>query len=89
MSIDIGDTLEDAVIGKTIRCLLEDGYRIEMSDLDGGGLYLYAAPDGTDIKEPQHWVKFVRGNGADVISDYSKNLEQVIKEANEFALLFQ
>lgn len=79
--------LESAIIGAAIMALINNGFRVEVSDRDGGGLFIYAAPDGG--ARPQggyaHWILLVPGNGADVISDYSINLETVLQPVNDFA----
>lgn len=46
--------LEDAIIGMAITALVDDGYRIEISDQDGGGLFVYATEDGW-----KHWLRLV------------------------------
>lgn len=83
--------LEDAIIGKLVGTLIDDGFRLEMSDQDGGGLFLYAVEDGGEKPEGgyTHWVRLVLGNGTDVIVDYTTNLEDTLKPINEFAKLFQ
>lgn len=83
--------LEDAIIGKVITALVDEGFRLEMSDQDGGGLFVYAAPDGGEKPDEgyNYWVRLVLGNGADVISDHTVNLETVLKPVNEFAAQFQ
>ena len=85
------DILEDAIVGRTLMVLIREGFRVEMSDQDGGGLFAYAAPDGG--KKPktgyEYWVRFVPGNGADVISDYTTNLEELLAPVNLFAAQFQ
>lgn len=82
--------LEDAIVGKVIGALIDDGYRLEVSDQDGGGLFVYAAEDGGEKPKAgyQFWVRLVLGNGADVISDYTANLEETLKPVNEFAAQF-
>lgn len=83
--------LEDAIIGKVLSALVEDGYRVEASDQDGGGFFLYAAEDGGSKPRDgyKHWVRLVLGNGADVIVDYTTSLEATIKPAQDFAAQFQ
>lgn len=58
---------------------------------DGGGLFVYSAAEGG--KKPQngfdYWVRCTPGNGADFISDYTTNLEQVLAPVNVFARQFQ
>lgn len=85
--------LEDAIIGKLVTALIDDGYRVEMCDQDGGGLYVYAAAlDENDGIKPRdgfrYWVRLTPGNGSDVISDYTTNLESVLKPINEFVKKF-
>ena len=84
MSARWNQVLEDMALGKVCRLLTEEGFRVEISDQDGGGLFVYAykgeeKPEGGFT----HWVKLVPGNGADFISDYSTNLEDTIAPANE------
>jgi hypothetical protein len=85
------EILEDAIIGKTLMALVDDGYRVEVSDQDGGGLFIYAAEDGGEKPEDGYkfWVRLVPGNGADVIVDYTTNLENTLKPANDFAAQFR
>lgn len=82
--------LEEAIIGRLIGTLIDEGYRLEISDQDGGGLFVYAVPDGGEKPEGgyTHWVRLVLGNGADVITDYSTNLEADLKPVNTFAAMF-
>ena len=89
--IDMNEIIEEAIIGKVAMALVGDGYRIEMSDLDGGGLFVYAAPDGGHRPKGgyNYWVRLVPGNGADVIVDYTTNLETTIKPVNDFAEQFR
>lgn len=86
--------LEDAIMGKLIGALVDDGYRVQVSDQDGGGLFVYAMPDGKEFPRATsgaicHWAKLVPGNGPDMISDYSTNLEKTLKPVNEFAAQYQ
>lgn len=88
---DWNQILEDAIVGKLIAALIDDGFRLEISDQDGGdGLFVYAVREGS--KKPkdgfEFWVKLVPGNGADVISDFTTNLETVIAPVNAFAAQF-
>lgn len=89
--MDWNQLLEDAIVGKVFMALIEDGYRVEASDQDGGGLHLYAAEDGGEKPRGgyKHWVKLMPGNGADVIVDYTVSLENTIKPVNDFAAQFQ
>ena len=81
--------LEDAILGKIVNALVTNGFRVEVSDQDGGGLYVYAAAG--DGQKPDdgydYWVRLVPGNGSSYISDYSTNLESVLKPVNAFAEL--
>lgn len=94
MMEDWTQILEDAIVGKVVSALIDDGYRVEMCDQDGGGLFVYAASlEENDGRKPRggfrYWVKLIPGNGADVISDYSTNLENALKPVNEFAAKYQ
>lgn len=89
--IDWNQIIEDAIIGKLLVTLVDGGFRVQMSDQDGGGLFVYAAEDGGEMPKGgyNYWVRLVAGNGADVISDYTTNLETVLKPVNDFAKQFQ
>ena len=89
--MNIKQLLEDAILGKIINELVEHGFRVEVSDADGGGLYVYAAADGGEKPHDgwNHWVRLVPGNGVDYISDYSVNLEGVLKAVNTFTESFE
>ena len=84
------DILENAIIGKVMIDLIGEGFRLEMSDQDGGGLFIYAVPDGGEKPATgyEYWVKLQPGNGADVVTDYTTNLETVLQPANKFAASF-
>src|SRR5882757_7118446 len=79
--------LEDAIVGKLIAALVDADYRIDISDHDGGGLFVYAAANGGNKPRSGYvfWVRLEPGNGADVIVDYTTNLESVIAPVNAFA----
>lgn len=83
--------LEDAIVGKVVSALIDDGFRIEMSDQDGGGLFVYAVESGGEkpMDGYNYWVRLVPGNGTDVIVDYTTNLEKTLKPVNDFAEQFQ
>ena len=83
--------LEDAIIGKAIGALIDNGFRVELCDQDGGGLFAYCVPDAGEKPEGgfQYWVRFVPGNGADVLVDYTTNLETALEPVNAFAAKFQ
>ena len=82
--------LEDAIIGKLITTLIDNNFKVEVGYY-AVGLFVYAAEDGDS--EPKdgykYWIMLVPGNGCDVISDYTTNLEAIIKPVNDFAATFQ
>ena len=82
--------LEDAIFGRVLTCLLDHGFRVEVSDQDGGGLFFYAATNGGMKPKTgySHWVRFAPGRGPNVISDYTVNLEAVIRPALDLANLY-
>jgi len=88
---DWNQILEDAIIGKLVTTLIDEGFRIEMSDQDGGGLFVYACENGGKMPKGgfKYWARLVPGNGADVIVDHTMNLETVLKPVNDFAAQFQ
>lgn len=86
------DIIEDAIIGRLVARLVELDFRVQLSDTDGGGLYLYAMPDGAEFPVEggyDYWVRLVQGNGASVISDFSLNLEAILEPVNNFAAAFE
>lgn len=74
--------LAPAVIGVLVTSLIDDGWRIEFSNMDGGGLHIYGAPNGEPIPEPGeviYWAKLQPTNDApDVIVDYSTQIEWMV-----------
>jgi hypothetical protein len=78
---------ERQIIGELILNLIEHGFRIEVSESDGGGLFVYAAPDGGEKPKDgySYWVRLVEGNGCDIISDFSTSTERYIKGALDLA----
>lgn len=78
--------LEDAILGRVVGSMLDNRFRVVVSDQDGGGLYVYGIPDNGE-KPPEDgysfWVVLVPGNGIDMISDYSVNLQKIISPALE------
>lgn len=91
MSNKWSDLLEDVIVGKVVMRLLEEGFRLEISDQDGGGLFVYAAAmGGTKPKGGyEYWVRLVPGNGPDMIVDYTTNLETILKPAHEFSAQYR
>lgn len=78
--------LEAVLIGKVVEALTGQGYQVHFSDHDGDGMFAYASTDGRKPRDGYAlWVKLVPGNGVDVISDYTTNLEGVMKPINDFA----
>lgn len=79
---------EDAILGRIVTVLVEDGFRVELSDQDGGGLHVYASPDNGDITVDgaYHWLRLTPGNdeACGFITDYSVNLEETLKPVFEF-----
>lgn len=78
---------ERQIIGELVLNLIDNGFRVEISDSDGGGLFVYAAPDGGEKPEGgyEYWVRLVEGNGCDIISDFSTRTERYIKGALDLA----
>lgn len=82
--------LEDAIVGKIVAALIDDGFRIEISDQDGVGLFIYAAANGG--RKPKggfnYLIRLTPGNGVDVIADYTTNLEKTLEPVFKFQHLF-
>lgn len=84
--IKITQLIEDAILGKIIAAMLDAGYRIEISDQDGGGLMIYGSADDADkLAGYAYWVRLTPGNGVGIIADYSMNLDPVLAPVNAFA----
>jgi hypothetical protein len=83
--------IERAVIGELVLDLTEQGFRVELCSLDGGGLHLYAAEDGGNKPDDgwKFWIRLQPGNGADVIVDYSVNFEDRLKSAISLGEILQ
>lgn len=80
------DILEHAIVGKLVETLIDEGYRVELSDQDAGGLFCYAWQDERpSAGKFTRWVRLVPGFGADVIADFTTNLEATLDEVNKFA----
>lgn len=91
--INLNQLIREAVIGRLVMALVEEGYRVELSDQDGGGLHLYAAPDGGQIAdgECRRWIKLVPDNAPEAIfSDWStaRGWEKTFKPVMDFASMF-
>jgi len=74
----LSDELEDIIVGKLLRALNDNDYRAEI-ETDG---YIGVFDSMTDNKVG--FIKLVAGNGSEIISDYSTNLEEVLKPVQEF-----
>lgn len=85
MNLNWNQILEDAIVGKLIATLVDESFRVEISDQDGGGLFVYAYDGDRRPAKFDHWVRLVPGNGPDVIVDYTTNLEDTLKSVNAFA----
>lgn len=83
--------LIDSALGRLIGTLIEDGFRVELSDQDGGGLYLYAYPDNGNCPKTgaEYWIRLEPSNSPEsFIVDYTTNLESVIRSVFDFAESF-
>ena len=73
---------DNIIIGAAVMALVDESYRVELCDQDGGGLYLYAALDGGEIPTTgaDYWIRFTTDNdsASDCITDYSTNLETIL-----------
>lgn len=78
---------EQSIVGELVLTLIEQKFRIEICDQDGGGLYLYAEPDGGHMPAEgwKYWVRLIEGNGTDVIVNFSVNIEKYIHSALELS----
>lgn len=91
MKIDMNELLEQAIVGKLIQALTDEGFNVKAVPQECEYSWIYAWPCELE-NEPEtydHWVKLVYGNGCDIISDYSMSLETVIKPVNDFTELFR
>ena len=83
------DHLTNSVIGYLVIALIDDGYRVELSNDDGGGLHLYAAANGKEIPPAGHvksWVRLIPENSpAGCVHDYTTDLEEIMKPVLAFA----
>lgn len=70
------------IMGSVVMDLIDAGYRVAVCDQAGGGLRVYAVPDGGHMPDDGGpcWVKFSQGNTNldEIISDYTTNLEDVL-----------
>lgn len=72
--------VENYAVGALVAAFLDEGYRVELCDQDGGGLFLYAAPDAGEKPETgwNYWIRLIPGNKEDIIVDYTANLESLV-----------
>jgi len=83
--------LQAAILGKLVDCMVEEGFRVEICDQDGGGMFVYGVPDAGQKPKTgfDYWARLQpANNGSDFISDFTTNLEFTIKPALEFAAQF-
>lgn len=76
------------LLSSVVQALLDEGYRITISDQDGGGLYVYAVPDNGDAPSDgfAYWVRLEPANdGVDFIADYTTNLTALVEPINALA----
>lgn len=70
--------IEAAITGKMIEALLDAGYHVAVEDI-GHERWLYATMNKNRPRGGyRYWVKLVPGNGANLISDYTVNLESIV-----------
>lgn len=104
MSRKLEKELEQRIFEKAVDALLAAGYRLTVNDGEEDVLqmsvdrkaiieaafstdedYLIVfLPNGTK----RGWVRFIWGNVQDCLSDYTVNLEEVLKPVNEFAATY-
>ena len=59
--MNLTNLVEDAILGRIVHELaVKRGFRVEVCDQDGGGLYLYAVPDGGEKPADgyNYWVNW-------------------------------
>lgn len=84
--------LKNAVVGLVVQTLMEDNFRVEVSDFDGMAFFVYGAEDNSSMPKDGYkfWVKFHPENDAvDMINDYSTNLETTLKPVFDFIKRFE
>jgi len=81
------ETIEYILVGKAISTLLDEGFKVHVEYREADGFtWVYASEGGTMPKGGYtHWIKFMTGNGADALSDYTTNLEAILKPVNDLA----
>jgi len=98
---DYANNVEVEIVSRAIGSLLKAGYAIRVYDGEEWAMdkpsrdreAISKECFATDITEMvaykdgkrAGWIMFVHGNGADVLSDYSTALEDVLKSANAYA----
>lgn len=70
--------IENAIIGELLRHLFYTFDKVEIEDAERGWEIHVSQKDG----EEKGWVLLILGNGEDIISDYSVNLESIMEELN-------
>jgi hypothetical protein len=83
--------LEALALGKVVLALMDADYRVEVSDKDSGDgvVWVYAFEGDLRPEKFSHYVKFMPGNTADCIVDYTTNLEEVLEPINTWLAAYQ
>jgi hypothetical protein len=82
----------NAILGRAVMHMIDAGYRVELSDQDGGGLYLYAwKADKPRPAKVDYWIRFTEGasNPEEMIRNYTANLQTVLKPVLDYAETLQ
>ncbi|MGH6792163.1 MAG: hypothetical protein ACRECF_05430 [Methyloceanibacter sp.] len=95
--ISLRDATEAIIFGRLIAELINSDFRVEIasSGVDGGtpnAWYVYARKADEEKIPPDGyrcWVIVIPGNGVDFISDYTTNLENVLKPVTAYAEFLQ
>ena len=84
------ETIENILVGKAISALLDEGFQAHVEYREDGYTWVYASEDGRMPRGGyNHWIKFMTGNGADALVDYTTNLEATLKPVSDLASQFQ
>ena len=80
------ETIENILVGKAISDLLNEGFQAHVEHHEDGYTWVYASEDGRMPRGGyKYWIKFMAGNGADALVDYTTNLEDILKPVNALA----
>jgi hypothetical protein len=69
---------ENEIIGSALRDMIDAGYTVKTEDHDGS-LWFAVLDEEISTEEAIGFIRLVWGNGADMLSDYSTNLEDVLQ----------